>query len=78
MIYMNELMKEKGTMEEKDKFLMHPKKFEALEKRVETLEKKHQDLIDNLRIFMVNEEKEETRAEDFDIQYHGKTKNYKK
>ena len=37
-------------MEEKDKFLMHPKKFEALEKRVETLEKKHQDLIDNLRI----------------------------
>ena len=32
--------------------------FEALEKRVETLEKKHQDLIDNLRIFMVNDEEE--------------------
>ena len=32
--------------------------FEALEKRVETLEKQHQDLIDNLRIFMVNEEEE--------------------
>ena len=38
---------------------MHPKAFEALEKRVETLEKKHQDLIDNLRIFMVNEEEEQ-------------------
>ena len=48
----------KKDMEEKDKFLMHPKKFEALEKRVETLEKKHQDLIDNLRIFMVNEDEE--------------------
>ena len=35
------------------------KSFEALEKRVETLEKKHQDLIDNLRIFMVNDEEEE-------------------
>ena len=44
--------------EEKNKFLMHPKRFEALEKRVETLEKKHQDLIDNLRIFMVNDEEE--------------------
>tara|TARA_B100000953_G_scaffold260533_1_gene226013 strand:+ start:197 stop:361 length:165 start_codon:yes stop_codon:yes gene_type:complete len=43
--------------EDKDKFLMHPKRFEALEKRVETLEKKYQDLIDNLRIFMVNDEK---------------------
>ena len=49
----------KGTMEEKDKFLMHPKAFEALEKRVETLEKKHQDLIDNLRIFMVDDEEKE-------------------
>ena len=49
----------KGTMEEKDKFLMHPKRFEALEKRVETLEKKHQDLIDNIRIFMVNDEEKE-------------------
>ena len=45
-------------MEEKDKFLMHPKMIEALVKRVETLEKKHQDLIDNLRIFMVNDEEE--------------------
>jgi len=44
--------------EDKDKFLMHPKRFEALEKRVETLEKKLQDLIDNLRIFMVNDEEE--------------------
>ena len=35
---------------------MHPKRFEALEKRVEDLEKKHQDLIENLRIFMVNDE----------------------
>ena len=32
--------------------------FEALEKRVETLEKKHQELIENLRIFMVNDEEE--------------------
>ncbi len=46
------------TEEDKDKFLMHPKKFEALEKRVEILEKKHQELIDNLRIFMVNDEEE--------------------
>ena len=45
-------------MEEKDKFLMHPKRFESLEKRIETLEKKHQELIDNLRIFMVNDEEE--------------------
>ena len=45
-------------MEEKDKFLMHPKRFESLEKRIETLEKKHQDLIDNLRIFMVEEDKD--------------------
>ena len=44
--------------EDKDKFLMHPKRFEALEKRVETREKKHQDLIDNLRIFMVNDEEQ--------------------
>ena len=49
------------TEEEIDtnKFLMHPKRFEALEKRVKTLEKKHQDLIDNLRIFMVNDEEEQ-------------------
>tara|TARA_B100000953_G_scaffold146131_1_gene120934 strand:- start:450 stop:641 length:192 start_codon:yes stop_codon:yes gene_type:complete len=46
------------TEEDKDKFLMHPKRFEALEKRVEILEKKHQELIDNLRIFMVNDEEE--------------------
>ena len=51
------MKKKEGTMEEKDKFLMHPKKFEALIKRVETLEKKHQDLIDNLRIFMVKDKK---------------------
>ena len=49
----------KGTMEEKDKFLMHPKRFEALEKRVETLETKLQDLIDNIRIFIDHEEEEE-------------------
>ena len=47
------------TEEDENKFLMHPKRFEALEKRVETLEKKHQDLIDNLRIFMVNDEEEQ-------------------
>jgi len=35
------------------------KSFEALEKRVETLEKKHQDLIENLRIFMVKDDEEE-------------------
>ena len=46
-------------MEDKDKFLMHPKRFEALEKRVETLEKKHQDLIDNLRFFMVKDNEED-------------------
>ena len=34
------------------------KSFEALEKRVETLEKKHQDLIENLRIFMVKDDEE--------------------
>jgi hypothetical protein len=39
----------------KDKFLMHPKRFEALEKRVEALETKLQDLIDNIRIFMVED-----------------------
>ena len=32
------MKKKEGTMEEKDKFLMHPKRFEALEKRIETLE----------------------------------------
>ena len=47
-------------MEEKDKSMsLITRRFEALEKRMKTLEKKHQDLIDNLRIFMVNEEKEE-------------------
>ena len=35
------------------------KKFEALEKRVEILEKKHQDLIDNLRFFMVKDNEED-------------------
>ena len=35
------------------------KSFEALEKRVETLEKKHQDLIENLRIFMVKDDTDE-------------------
>ena len=44
--------------EEKNKFLMHPKRFESLEKRVETLEKKHQELIDNLRNFMVKDEEQ--------------------
>ena len=51
----------------KDKFhyakfnspVMHPKRFEALEKRVETLETKLQDLIDNIRIFIDHEEEEE-------------------
>jgi len=52
----NSAFKLKETMEEKVKLLeLH---FEALEKRVETLEKKHQDLIDNLRIIMVNDEEE--------------------
>ena len=37
------------------------KSFEALEKRVETLEKKHQDLIENLRIFMVKDDDEEEK-----------------
>ena len=42
----------KGTMEEKDKFLMHPKRFEALEKRVETLEKKLlKEMIQEERLF---------------------------
>jgi ABC-type Fe3+-hydroxamate transport system substrate-binding protein len=39
-----------------DKEPAHRGLIEALEKRVETLEKKHQDLIDNLRIFMVNDD----------------------
>ena len=42
-----------------DKEPAHRDLIEALEKRVETLEKKHQDLIDNLRIFMVNDDDEE-------------------
>ena len=48
-------------MEEKDRKKIAPAHrglIEALEKRVETLEKKHQDLIDNLRIFMIEEDKE--------------------
>ena len=46
-------------MEENDKSMsLITRRFESLEKRVETLEKKHQDLIDNLRIFMVNEDEE--------------------
>ena len=39
------------------------KRVESLEKRVETLEKKYQDLVDNLRIFMVNEEEEDKEYE---------------
>ena len=38
---------------------MHPKRFEALEKRVEILETKLQDLIDNIRIFIDHEEEED-------------------
>ena len=41
-----------------DKEPAHRGLIEALEKRVETLEKKHQDLIDNLRIFMVKDEEQ--------------------
>ena len=54
-------------MEEKDRKKIAPAHrglIEALERRVETLEKKHQDLIDNLRIFMVNDEDEEKEYED--------------
>ena len=42
----------------------HIKRFDKLEKRVKALEKKHEDLIDNLRIFMVNDEddKEEKKV----------------
>jgi hypothetical protein len=51
---------DKETMENEksrtDKEPAHRGLIEALEKRVETLEKKHQDLIDNLRIFMVNDD----------------------
>ena len=54
--------KERKQMENEksrtDKEPAHRGLIEALEKRVETLEKKHQDLIDNLRIFMVNDEEE--------------------
>ena len=42
-----------------DKEPAHRGLIEALEKRVETLEKKHQDLTDNLRIFMVDNDDEE-------------------
>ena len=45
-------------MHDKDK-----KRVGALEKRVETLEKKHQDLIDNIRIFMVNDDDKEEEHE---------------
>ena len=41
-----------------DKEPAHRGLIEALEKRVETLEKKHQELIDNLRIFMVKDEEQ--------------------
>ena len=41
-----------------DKEPAHRDLIEALERRVETLEKKHQNLIDNLRIFMVNDNEE--------------------
>ena len=54
--------KERKQMENEksrtDKEPAHRGLIEALEKRVETLEKKHQDLIENLRIFMVNDEEE--------------------
>ena len=53
----NSAFKLKETMEEKEE------KFKALEKRVETLEKKHQDLIDNIRIFMVNDDDKEEEHE---------------
>ena len=47
------------TEEEKDKSMsLITRRFEALEKRMKTLEKKHQDLIDNLRIFMVKDEEQ--------------------
>ena len=45
-------------MSRTDKEPAHRDLIEALEKRVETLEKKHQDLIDNLRIFMVKDEEQ--------------------
>ena len=50
----------KGTMEEKDDKSMSliTRRFEDLEKKVKALEKKHQDLIDNLRIFMVKDEEQ--------------------
>jgi len=48
----NSAFKLKETMEEKLR-----EDVKTLEKRVETLEKKHQDLIDNIRIFMANEGK---------------------
>ena len=53
----NSAFKLKETMEEKEE------KFKALEKRVETLEKKYQDLIDNIRIFMVNDDDKEEEHE---------------
>ena len=45
-------------MEDKDLALI-TKRFESIEKRVKEVEKKHQDLIDNIRIFMVNDDDEE-------------------
>jgi predicted AAA+ superfamily ATPase len=59
--------KERKQMENKksrtDKEPAHRGLIEALEKRVETLEKKHQDLIENLRIFMVNDDDKEEEHE---------------
>ena len=46
------------TTDKKPTITTDKKKIEALEKRVKTLEKKHQDLIDNLRIFMVKDEEQ--------------------
>lgn len=39
------------------------KTFETLEKRVETLETNYQDLIDNLRIFMVNDDEKQNNEQ---------------
>ena len=51
-------------MEENDKSIsLITRRFESLEKRVKTLEKKHQDLIDNIRIFMVNDDDKEEEHE---------------
>ena len=48
--------KERAKMEYDKMEKVDQKTFETLEKRVETLETKYQDLIENLRIFMVNDD----------------------